>query len=157
MRSERIYTQWGKKKPTTPSEPGSRTKQEYIVDIDPKTRDKVLKPAGVTNIWEMIQAEKEQADINNIIAKASRGDFSGLKDKAEAIYGDFSKPRDLAQFMNIKLRAEKMWEQLPLEVRKAYDHDPEKYLMDYGSEKWLNLHGIELKKEETEVKEETKE
>ena len=43
---------------------------------------------------------------------------------------------------------------MPIEIRRSYDHDIEKYMMDIGSEKWMNLHGL-VKKEET-PKEEVK-
>ena len=140
--------------PKTYQNAGSREKQNYIMSVN-KDGHKILKEAGITNIYEKIQADKESADINNIIRRVTRGDTSVIN--AAGIYGDFTgRSTSLIDAMNIQLRAEKAWASLPAEIRKEYDNDVQKYLADFGTEHFWKLHGIEPNKEVEPIKEEVK-
>lgn len=108
---------------------------------------KYLDENGYTNIYEKIQADRESADINNIIARVVRGDTSMMN--FNDIYGDFvNTPTNLIEAQNITLRAERMWSSLPAEIRKEYDFDMNKYVADFGTEHFLKMHGIEPQKAE---------
>lgn len=139
-------------KPRKYSNAGTTEKTIYTVEYDIDGTKK-LKEAGVENTYEKIQAAAAGTDINNLIERAKRGDPSVTR--ANKIYGDFTEmPQDMRDFMNIKLKAEQAWETLPIEIRRSYDHDIEKYMMDIGSERWMDLHG--LTKKEEPIKEEVK-
>lgn len=134
-------------------ESGSFEKKNYLMQID-KNGHKYLVENGYTNTYDKIQAEAEGRDINSMIAKALRGDQSVLD--YNKIYGDRTQiPTDMLSFMNLKLKAEDTWNKLPLEIRKEYNNSIEEYLRDYGSEKWLKLHGIEIKEEPNTIVKET--
>lgn len=136
------YPETRERKPTYP---GESEKIEYLMQID-KTGHKYLVENGRTNTYEKIQAEAEGRDINSMIEKATRGDTSVID--FNKVYGDATEiPKDMLQFQNLRLRVEDTWNKLPLEIRKAYDNDIDIYMADFGSEKWLKLHGYETEKE----------
>ena len=131
------------------TEHGTIEKANYIIEIDKNTGHKIIKESGITNTYEKIQARADEVDINKIIERATRGDYSGFKDQASAIYGDFTGiPDNMIEMANLKLKSDKAWENLPLEIRREYDHDKDKYFRDIGSEKWMKLHGFGKKEEE---------
>lgn len=134
--------------------PGSREKLNYIMTVN-KDGEKILKENGYTNIYEKIQADRDSADINNIIARVIRGDTSMLN--FNDTYGDFiNTPTNLIDAMNIQLRANAMWNSLPAEIRKEYDNDVNKYMADFGTEHFMKVHGVETEKPVEPIKEENK-
>lgn len=127
---------------------GTREKQEYTIRLDKETGHKLIVPAGKTNTYEKIQRSKEASDINMILKKAQYGDMSGFKDATKAVYGDMTSiPNNMIEIANLKLKSDQAWDKLPLEIRREYDHDKDKYFADFGSEHWMSIHGIEKKTE----------
>lgn len=65
-------------------------------------------------------------------------------------------PRTLAEAQNKIIAVKQEFEKLPVEVRAKFDHSPEKYVQQYGSEEWGKALGIVAEKLE-EAAEEKKE
>ncbi|QCS36452.1 minor capsid protein [Capybara microvirus Cap3_SP_389] len=138
------------------SEVGTAEKIDYTMEISKIDGTKVLRPSGITETYAMIQTAKDETDINLIMQRRTRGDLHNFRDQTKAIYGDFSGiPDSMIEIANLKLKAEKAWTKLPLEVRKEYDQDFDKYFAEMGSEKWMSLHGFEKAVEKETIKEET--
>lgn len=129
-----------------PSNSGTYEKQNYTIQLDKETGHKMIKAAGFTNTYEKIQAGRDASDINMILKRAQYGDVSGFKDATKAVYGDMTMiPDNMIDIANLKLKSDQAWDKLPLEVRREYDHDKDKYFADFGSDHWMKIHGIEKK------------
>lgn len=139
---------------TIPTEHGTREKMNYRIEIDKETGHKEIVFNGMTDTYMKIQAGRDRADINNIIARAQRGDMSGLKDQTKAIYGNMQIPDNMIDIANLKLKIDQAWEKLPIEVRREYNHDPDLYFADYGTEHWKEIHGITKKIEDIVIEKE---
>lgn len=135
---------------TAETESGSFIKKNYIIRIDRETGHKIIEENGSINTWLQVQASKDRADINSIIERYTRGDLSGWKDPEKGLFADFTGiPDNMIEIANMRLKAQKQWNALPLEIRREYNHDVDTYFADIGSEKWLKIHG--LMKEEPEL------
>lgn len=142
---------------TESSNVGTTEKQEYTIQMDKETGHKMIKPNGMTNTYEKIQRGREASDINLILKKAQYGDVSGFKDATKAVYGDMTSiPDNMIDIANLKLKSDQAWDKLPLEIRREYDHDKDKYFADFGSEHWMSIHGIEKKTENIIIEKEKK-
>lgn len=94
--------------------------------------------SGKTNIYEKIQAEAENAKIENVIAKVLQtGDTSLL----EARKGEFIDLTEMpANIFEAQLKikeAEKAFMELPVEVRKEYNNNFNEFLKDASEGKGL--------------------
>lgn len=115
------------------SNPGERLKYDYreVIDEDGKFR---IEPDGVTDIQEFIEASADSVDINNIIDRYIAGDESAFE-KLEGMYADVSgMPRNLMDIMNINLRVEQAFNELPNDIKNVYGNNyleflanPDKY------------------------------
>lgn len=110
-----------------------------------------------TNVYEKIQAFKEECEIENILARCiETGDYSALE-RAQGSYMDISEmPNNIFEAHQKIKEAEETFNQLPLEIRSKYDNNFNKYLLDFGSENWMKNMMIEEPKKETETYEKEK-
>lgn len=123
------------------SNPGSRMKNDYQIEIDKKGH-KSLHKVGEHNAWEEIQSYKEECSIENILARASAGDPNALNQR-KAYYADVTdSPKTLAEAQNNILKLKQGFEKLPAEIRAKFDNSKEKFVMEYGSEAWLDKMGF---------------
>jgi phage internal scaffolding protein len=51
-----------------------------------------------------------------------------MRDPQKALYGDFSSVPDYQEAMNTVIHAQDQFNALPANIRKEFDHDPEKML-----------------------------
>lgn len=109
--------------------------------------------AGEENIQEMIQSYAESCDINIILNRVKNGE-TNLLNQAKGVFGDFTKmPKTLAEFMQMQIDAERMYDGLPKEIKIKFDNDKNKFFATAGSEEWLDKCGLIEKKEEIKVEE----
>lgn len=132
----------------TPS--GSKEEDIWQLKIDEKGNE-TFYIAGKTNVYEKIQAHLESTKIENILAKCiDMGDTTLLNQK-EGFYADISEmPNTWIEAQNKIKNAENIFNSLPLEIRKKYDNNFNKYLAEVGSESWLKNMGL-LKEEVKET------
>lgn len=135
------------------TDPGSDIHILYNAKLLPNGEIR-LTESGKESISEKINSWKETTDINYIIQRLIAGDTSVLRDGA--VYGDFTEtPKSLADAMQIMMDGEKKFYELPLDVRAKFDHNYYQWLMQAGSESWIekmNIAPVEVK-EEVEVTE----
>lgn len=97
---------------------------------------------GMEDIYRKRQEAKESVDINNIIRRYTNGDPFALE-KVKTTYGDFTNtPKDIVSAMAMIQERKEAFLRLPIEVREAYNHDPEQFLADAGSEKFNKIMNI---------------
>ncbi len=123
------------------SDPGSRMHNDYQIEIDKKGH-KTLHKIGEHNRWEEIQSYKEECSIENILARAAAGDPNALNQR-KGFYTDITDtPKTLAEAQNNILKLKQGFEKLPAEIREKFDNSKEKFVMEYGSETWLDKMGF---------------
>lgn len=144
----KIYSRF-KARPMEAAPSGKKEEATFEMHID-QNGHKSIKKSGKTNIYEKIQASYEETKIENIITRALGGDSSGLL-AHEGQYLDITNaPQTLAEAQQSIQAIKNLFDKLPLEIRAKYDMSVEKYIADFGSEKWQEIMGIET--EQTNIK-----
>lgn len=83
---------------------------------------------GKTNLYEKIQASKDETLVYNILDKFNAGDVSVLQQR-RGTYGDFTDmPETLVEAQQTLIDAENYFYSLPLEVRKEFNHSVSEFL-----------------------------
>lgn len=106
---------------------------EYEFKKDEKGFDELVK-TGRRNTQEEIQSFAESANITNIINRFMNGEIELL----HAVDGDYVDVRDAPTsyadyFAKVK-EAEKIFEQLPDEIKDKFDNDAEKFFLEFGTD-----------------------
>lgn len=73
------------------------------------------------------QSHKEDVDINQIMARAMRGEQSEYMQQNQGRYGDVS-PIQYHQAQIIMADARSLFEGMPAKIRNKFDNNPEKFL-----------------------------
>ena len=69
-------------------------------------RNQLIK-TGIKNIYDEIQASKDECDIKKIMERCQCGDFSALNARTNPIYGDFSEAnKSLNEFNTLQKNAQ---------------------------------------------------
>lgn len=98
-----------------------------------------LVPSGKENTDDIIQSFAQECDINVIIAKYINGDDSVLNQKIGA-YGDFTNvPKTLAEMLQMQINAKELFDTLPVDIKKQFDNDVNKFFVTSGSEEWIKI------------------
>lgn len=119
------------------SEDSPRPKTDFTIKKDSK--GKVTNPESIS---KAVQADKNAADINKIVAKAKKTGFMVVNNK-QPMYGDFTKGTDYADVQKRILEVKNGFEGLPAEIRNKFDNSPEKWI-DYMSDPNNKEESIEL-------------
>lgn len=106
-----------------------------------------LQVTGEINLYQRIQSHSDSVDLKQIIARYEATGDSSFLSKRQGQYIDITDmPTNFADVMKTVITAENQFNELPIEVRKAYNFSASEYIADIGSDKWLNL----MKKPEKE-------
>lgn len=141
------------KKTITPT--GEKEENVWELKIDEKGNE-TFYISGKTNVYDKIQAHLEETKLENILAKCIDMGDTTLLDQRKGFYADITEmPKTWIEAQNKLINAENIFNNLPLEIRKKYNNNFNKYLAEVGSETWLENMGL-LKEEtkETEIKKE---
>lgn len=135
----------------TYTEAGRPMHNNYQIRIN-ENGHKELYKIGEHNLQAEINAAAGECDIKTMLERLKGGDVEALN-KAKAGYVDLTKcPKDLREAQDIVLNLKNEFNTLPIDIRRSFDHSPEKYIAEYGTNKWANIMGINNKIEEkTEV------
>lgn len=139
---------------TIPAPTGTAFDNVYTMKVDKEGR-KYLEKTGETNRYEMIQAQAEEADIANILAKATY-DPSVLEQRAAQYFDATNMPKTLAEAQTKILEVQQEFYKLPIEQRNKFNNSIEKYVASYGTKEWAEALDITAPKvaEKEIVKEE---
>lgn len=75
-----------------------------------------------------VQADRDEADINKIIARLEKGANLARLNSKPPFYGDVSDLGGLDEAIMKVQKAEKMFMDIPANVRERFDNDPVKYV-----------------------------
>lgn len=117
------------RRPQTIAYPESKKiKATFSLKIDKTTGKKELQKTGATNIYDKIQAAKDETLIYNILEKYNAGDNQALN-KVKGVYGDFTNmPSTLAEAQQRLIDAENTFKSLPLEIRREFNMSTTEFL-----------------------------
>ena len=111
-----------------------------------------LKESSKENTDEIIQSYASSCDIQIILNRASNGDLSGLTAE-KGIYGDFTEmPKTYAEFLQLQIDNNRMFDSLPKELKKKFDNDPNQFFAQAGQKEWFEKLGMIREKEEVNEK-----
>ncbi len=93
-------------------------------------------------IYEMIQASREQCEIERIVKRALGGDLTALN-AIEGQYIDITgAPQSLAQAQQIIINAKRDFDMLDAETKKKFDNNVEIFIAEAGTKDWCDKLGI---------------
>lgn len=126
------------------SNPGCRDKITYSPVYD-KSGSWHLEESGKVDFYSEIQSHADSVDIHVLLARYAAGDESALMQRNGEFFDATDMPRTYAEFLNLRIEAEKNFYALPADVRAKFDHSLEKYMVQAGTPEWLSALGIDAK------------
>lgn len=138
---------------------GTDIKKEYIEDYDNETGEKYLREVGKKSMIDFIQASKPGQDIYSLI-KAHQINVDTDNLIINTHIDDFTQlPRTLMEAQDVLLNSERVFSQLPLEVRQSFDNNVNAFISGIGTGKtveklgqYYQRHAVKPAKVTTEVK-----
>ncbi|ALS03506.1 VP3 [Gokushovirus WZ-2015a] len=123
------------------TDPGTAEKITYQLQTD-KNGVQDLQPIGKINTYERIQSWQPSCDLKTILARFANGDQNALNVNAGALYGDFTDaPVSLADFYSRLAEAERVFYNLPVEIRSECSHSPSVFYSRLGDPDFLKRLG----------------
>lgn len=116
---------------------GNGTIEEYQLKFDKDTGTEVLVKIGIRNTQEEIQSFAESANITNIIERFVNGE-TDILNSVDGVYGDFREaPTSYAEYFKRVKEAEKIFNQLPDEIKDKFDNSAEKFFLEFGTDSFI--------------------
>lgn len=114
---------------------GDGEKQVYSSKVMQDGKIK-LSPAGKEDFHGMIQTFKESTDMSYIISRLANGDTSVIRSGSS--FGDFTNvPNNYAELLQLQIDAKKLYDSLPVEIKKQFDNDVNKFFASAGTQDWF--------------------
>lgn len=128
---------------------GAKIQMEHTPHMGLDGRRKLVKD-NPKPIYEMIQASREQTEIERIVKRALNGDESVLN-TIEGQYIDITgAPQSLAHAQQIIINAKNDFDKLDTETKKKFDNNVEIFIATAGTKDWCDKLGITEKMEREE-------
>ena len=124
------------------SNPGSPIREVYAPKVKPDGSIEVV-ATGKENSDQFIQSFAQSTDMTFILAKLAQGDTSVLHQRP-AMFGDFTKiPGSYAEVLQMQIDAARAFDRLPVDVKRKFDNDVNKFMASAGSSSWFDkIEGI---------------
>ena len=94
---------------------------------------------GYHNVYDEIQLDLESTKIENILHRLAMGDLSALQQRDATYVDATTMPKSLQEAQNLVIRMKDEFFKMPIEVRKAFDNSPEKYVNLMGTEEFKTI------------------
>lgn len=128
-KNKRVWQTYFNRHEEVVSESGTGIKQEWQLVIDDYGNE-TFEKCGETNIYEKIQSYADSVDVNRIINRVMQGD-SSLLEKVKGFHADVSQMQtDFRELYNLNIRGEKMFDELPAEIKQAFDGSYYKFVTE---------------------------
>ena len=112
--------------------PGSRLKDDRLLQMVDGHYELVT--VGQSDLYQEIQSHKDSVDIYKLLDRYRSGDISALQHVQGQYLDHIDAPKTLAEAYEFIHNAKSFFENLPLDIRKEYDHDASKFVADLGSD-----------------------
>lgn len=129
---------------------GSKIEIRHRAEMKKDGRRVLIRDRKV-NVYELIQASREDCEIENIIRRAVQGDYNALNAVAGQYADITGMPKSIAEAQQLVINLKESFEKLPKEIKAKFEYNPEIYVAEYGTETWANKTGL---KAEYEAKQE---
>lgn len=141
-----------KRPETIPYPKSDKIVPTYSLKIDKQTGKKELVKTGSTNLYEKIQAAKEETMIYNILERFNAGEIDVIN-KVKGVYGDFRNvPTSLAEAQQAIIDAEDTFNKLPLDIRREFNMSTSEFLASLNNGEFERIikekYGDKLPKQE---------
>ena len=134
------------RKATRTSPTGDKIQVEHTPHMGLDGRRKLVKD-NPKPIYEMIQASREQCEIERIVKRAMQGDMSVLNAMQGQYIDITGAPKSLAEAQQIIINAKYQFENLDVETKKKFDNNVEIFIAEAGTKEWCDKMGITEKLE----------
>ena len=115
-------TQYTKETKEFISEAGLPYLQDYEYTLDKEGHKLLTKKDSVTDIYSMIQAEKDSCDINVLMQRFALGDTEALNIRTGYFLDTRNMPTNIHEVFAMGLEAEQYFEGLPVELKETFDN-----------------------------------
>lgn len=134
MRNNRIAVSRGR----VTSPPGNPIKDLFTSKMMKDGQIKLIK-TGEQNTDEAINSFRESTDLHTILARFLNGDLEALN-KFQPVYADLTNmPHSLPEALQVINNYRDAYNALPINVRRQFDNDYNKWLASAGSEEWQQI------------------
>lgn len=121
-----------------PTPSGSRYLNTYQEEIK-KGGHRTLVKVGETNVYDMIQSHAEEVKIENILHAVAMGDLNALQQREGTYVDATTMPKTLMEAQNLVIRMKDEFYGMPLEVRKEFENNPDKYVELMGTNEFQEI------------------
>lgn len=136
MKFRTLYGEKKKRKSPT----GEKTEMRHRAVIHKNGRRELVRDKEVA-IYDLIQANREECEIEHIIRRATEGDYNALN-AINGQYADITNmPSSIAEAQQMVINMKNEFEKLPKEVKAKFEYNPEIYVAEFGSESWAEKTG----------------
>lgn len=119
----------------TPSVSGDRVIATYALVVDDSGK-RELKQIGEKDLYGEIQSHKESVDIKNILMRYANGDVSALNQRIGVFMDATQFPKSYAEMYQRVQEGENFFNDLPLEIRSEFNHNPMEFFSSIGTERF---------------------
>lgn len=120
---------------------GDKIQMEHTPHMDLEGH-RILVKDNPKPIYEMIQAHKEQCEIERIVKRALNGDSSVLNAMNGQYLDITGAPQSLAHAQQIIFNAKRQFEELDPETKAKFENNPEIFIAKAGTKEWCDIMGI---------------
>lgn len=122
--------------------PGSPMHTLYSGKVSP-SGEILLEEVGEENLYAQIQSHAESVDINVLLRRFAAGDPDALT-RMQGLYGDFTDaPHTFAEALNTVIAAQHYFDSLPLDVRRQFDFNFNRFIASMDSPDFLKSIGLQ--------------
>lgn len=125
----------------------SPTGEKFEMRHDPEMKSdgrRVLNRTRKVPIYDLIQASREECEIENIVRRAVEGDYTALN-ATHGVFADITDcPNSIADAQKFIINQQEAFEKLDKETRAKFEYNPELYIaeMSNNPESWLEKMGF---------------
>lgn len=121
---------------------GEKTEMRHNA-VMKKDGRRVLERTKEVAIYDLIQASREECEIENIIRRAVEGDYNALN-AVNGVFADITNcPSSIAEAQQYIINAKEEFDKLPKEIKAKFEYNPEIYVAEMGGNvnSWLDKMG----------------
>lgn len=138
------------------TDPGSPIKVKYAPKVLPDGTIELVED-GIENLQDYINSFRDSSEISAVVARFINTGDPTVFDVKKGVYGDFTQfPKTYAEALQLKIDADRMYDNLPVYVKEQFDNDRNKFFALSGSDEWYEKLGSLIpqpEKESGDVKE----
>lgn len=139
-KTSKFKTKYGEKEKFV-SPHGGKIQIEHTPHMGLDGRRKLVKD-NPKPIYEMIQAHREECEIERIVKRALNGDTSVLSAMQGQYIDITGAPQSLAQAQQIIINAKNDFDKLDAETKKKFENNVEIFIAEAGTKEWCDKLGI---------------